>query len=231
MKFVLVHGAWHDERSWYPVAGLLREAGHEVTTPTLTGLGVRAGELSRSVGLDMHVQDLVTQLARHDLDEVVLVAHSYGAVVARAAAATATTRIRRLVLVEGWTPADGQSMADVAPDWFIPAMRQSAERDGDGWRIPPPPVATMGVTDAALAARLEDLLSDHPLRTFTDTTSVPSAVEAIPCTAVIGTPGMIPFDQWARAHQWPVLRVDAGHDSPLIAPREVAESILTAGGS
>jgi pimeloyl-ACP methyl ester carboxylesterase len=227
MRFVLVHGAWHDERSWYPVAGLLRDAGHEVITPTLTGLGVRADELSPEVGLDTHVRDLAAHLDRFG-DEAVLVAHSYGAVVARAAAGATTTRIRRLVLVEGWTPADGQSMADIAPDWFMPAMRRSAERDGEGWRIPPPPAAMLGVEDDDLAARLAELMSDHPLRTFTDATSTTPAVEAIPHTAVLGNPGMVPFDQWAAAHGWPVLTLDAGHDSPLIAPHELTELILQA---
>jgi dienelactone hydrolase len=40
--FVLVHGAWGGGWQWRGVARLLRTAGHEVTTPTLTGLGERA---------------------------------------------------------------------------------------------------------------------------------------------------------------------------------------------
>ncbi|HYP11564.1 MAG TPA: alpha/beta fold hydrolase, partial [Xanthobacteraceae bacterium] len=39
--FVLVHGAWHGGWCYKRVARLLRQAGHEVYTPTLTGLGER----------------------------------------------------------------------------------------------------------------------------------------------------------------------------------------------
>lgn len=37
--FVLVHGMWHGGWCWKKVTPLLRAAGHEVYTPTLTGLG------------------------------------------------------------------------------------------------------------------------------------------------------------------------------------------------
>jgi len=36
--FVLVHGAWHGGWCWARVATRLREAGHEVHTPTLAGM-------------------------------------------------------------------------------------------------------------------------------------------------------------------------------------------------
>lgn len=36
--FVLVHGAWHGGWCWSRVSPSLRAAGHEVFTPTLTGL-------------------------------------------------------------------------------------------------------------------------------------------------------------------------------------------------
>jgi hypothetical protein len=41
--FVLVHGAWHGGWCWKRVATLLRQSGHEVFTPTLTGLGADEG--------------------------------------------------------------------------------------------------------------------------------------------------------------------------------------------
>ena len=50
--FVLVHGAWHGGWCWRRVSDLLARPGHEVFTPTLTGLGerstcMRAGITSR----------------------------------------------------------------------------------------------------------------------------------------------------------------------------------------
>ena len=40
-RYVLVHGGGHGGWCYQPVARLLRERGHEVYTPTLTGLGER----------------------------------------------------------------------------------------------------------------------------------------------------------------------------------------------
>jgi pimeloyl-ACP methyl ester carboxylesterase len=79
--FVLVHGAWLGGWCWQRVAPHLRRSGHEVYTPTLTGLGERAHLLSRDVGLDTHVQDIVGVLECEDLLEVVLVGHSFGGMV------------------------------------------------------------------------------------------------------------------------------------------------------
>ena len=40
--FVLVHGAWHGSWCWKRVRKLLQGEGHDVFTPTLTGVGERS---------------------------------------------------------------------------------------------------------------------------------------------------------------------------------------------
>ena len=45
---MLVHGAWHGAWCWDEVTDALRASGHQVQTPTLTGLGERADELDRA---------------------------------------------------------------------------------------------------------------------------------------------------------------------------------------
>src|SRR3712207_8315420 len=42
--FLIVHGAWSGAHAWRWVRPLLREAGHQVFTPSLTGLGERRSE-------------------------------------------------------------------------------------------------------------------------------------------------------------------------------------------
>ncbi len=39
--FVLIHGAWHGGWCWKKVTPLLIAAGHDVYTPTMTGLGTK----------------------------------------------------------------------------------------------------------------------------------------------------------------------------------------------
>ena len=65
---------------------LLRAAGHEVCTPTLTGFGERAHLLNVEVTLETHVQDVVGVLKYEDFRYVVPAAHSYGSMVMTAVA-------------------------------------------------------------------------------------------------------------------------------------------------
>ena len=102
--FVLVHGAWHGGWCWKKVAPLLRSAGHEVYTPTLTGLGERDHLLTRDIGLDTHIQDIVNVLEYEELTQVVLVGHSYGGMVVTGVAERAHERLRQLVYLDAATP-------------------------------------------------------------------------------------------------------------------------------
>jgi pimeloyl-ACP methyl ester carboxylesterase len=84
--FVLVHGGWQGGWSWRRVVPHLRASGHAVYTPTLTGLGERAHLLGCVEGLDTHVNDVLGVIEYEDLEDVVLVGHSYGGVVTTAVA-------------------------------------------------------------------------------------------------------------------------------------------------
>ena len=76
--FVLVHGAWHGAWCWRRVSRLLVGQGHEVFTPTLTGVGERSHLLTHSIGLDTHILDVVNEVKWQELSGIVLVGHSYG---------------------------------------------------------------------------------------------------------------------------------------------------------
>src|SRR3954470_12408520 len=81
VTFLLVHGAWHGGWCWKKLTPLLRAAGHQVFTPTLTGLGDRAHLLSAEVDLTAHIKDIAAVLEYEDLRDVVLVGHSYAGMV------------------------------------------------------------------------------------------------------------------------------------------------------
>ena len=75
--FVLVHGSWHGGWCWRRVADLLEKSGHKVYAPTLTGLGERSHLMSGLITLDTHVTDVANVIKWENLDNVVLVGHSY----------------------------------------------------------------------------------------------------------------------------------------------------------
>src|SRR5437867_3282753 len=123
--FVLVHGASTGGWYWAPVRSLLRDAGHEVHTPTLTGLGERCHLLSRGIGLDTHIQDVVNALVYEDLRDVVLAGHSYSGMVVTGVADRVPERIAHLVYVDAFVPHHGESLLDLGG----PGAREYIEKD------------------------------------------------------------------------------------------------------
>ena len=136
-NYVLVHGGWFGAWCWYKVVPLLQAAGHSVYTPTLTGLGEQAALLTPEIGLDTHIQDVVNLIETKDLQQVILVGHSYSGMVITGVADRVPGRIAHLVYLDAVVPRDGQSLADTAP--FVGTMlRREANKNGDGWRVNPP---------------------------------------------------------------------------------------------
>ncbi|MBI2855061.1 MAG: alpha/beta fold hydrolase [Chloroflexi bacterium] len=73
--YILVHGSFHGGWCWRWVAPILRNAGHEVYTPTLVGLGALSHLISSRIDLDTHINDIANLLFCDDLSDVVLVGH------------------------------------------------------------------------------------------------------------------------------------------------------------
>src|SRR5882762_2779679 len=81
--FVLVPGAWLGGWVWKKVTPLLQEKGHRVYPVTLTGTGNRVHLASKDVGMETAIQDVMSIIEYNDLDDIVLVGHSFaGKVVA-----------------------------------------------------------------------------------------------------------------------------------------------------
>ena len=113
--FLICHGAWSAGWAWKKVRPLLRAAGHEVFTPTYTGLGERAHQSSRAVTLDTHIADVLGVIDCEDLKDIVLVGHSYGGMVATGVADRVPERIAKLVYLDAFVPGSGQSLNDLLP--------------------------------------------------------------------------------------------------------------------
>src|SRR5437764_8833612 len=112
--YVLVHGGGHGGWCYQRVARILRSAGHDVYTPTLTGLGERSHLMRPGIDLDTHILDIVNVLHYEDLRDVILVGHSYGGMVITGAADRASDRVGRLVYLDAANPKNGESLVDVA---------------------------------------------------------------------------------------------------------------------
>ena len=98
--FVLVHGAWYGGWCWKKVTSRLTSAGHTVYTPTLTGLGERRHLVNEGIDLDTHIQDIVSMIEFEDLNDIILVGHSYAGFVISGVADKIPGRIRKIVYLD-----------------------------------------------------------------------------------------------------------------------------------
>ena len=228
--FVLVHGAWHGSWCWKRVRRALLDLGHDVFTPTLTGLGERSHLLSPQVDLETHIHDVVNLLHWEELTNVVLCGHSYGGCVIRGVADRCAERIARLVYLDAFVLDDGESLHDVLPAEQRAMQLDLAKQHGDGWRAPPIPAEALGV-NAADSAWVNSQCTMQSLATFQQPLRLQHKEElAIPTLHILAS-GFAdsPFPTHhgrARTKGWKTLSVASGHDVMLDAPDELTRLLL-----
>ena len=109
--FLLMHGGGMGGWTWKFVREILEAKGHKVFTPTFTGFGERSHLIGRDVSIETHVTDIVNVLHYEDLNDVILVAHSYAGTVAPGVVAQAGERIKRVIYLDAIIPYKGERIA------------------------------------------------------------------------------------------------------------------------
>lgn len=229
--YVLVHGSWHGGWCWKKVTPLLRAAGHRVYTVTMTGLGDRSHLVNRSVNLSTHITDVANTLFYEDLRDVILVGHSYGTFVVAGAADAMADRVGHLVLFDGSIPENGKALLDIIPAERRELIVDQANREGDGWLMPVPPLSSWGVTDPADVAWMTPRLAPHPLAAPSEPIRLTGAVEAIPTSYILCTRdrdrGYVDKTRATAANRgWGFHTIDSGHDAMVTHPAELAPILL-----
>lgn len=229
--YVLVHGAWLGGWYWQRVAPLLRQAGHTVFTPTLTGLGERSHLLTRDITLDTYVTDIEQVLTCEDLTDVILVGHSFGGTVITAVAERAGAHIASLIYLDAEVPLSGESDAGCLLPGTVDFVLERAKECGDGWLFTTSPSATFGITDPSDQAWIDARLTPQPVSTVTQPIYYGKAVETLPRHFIACRPyEPLIADIRARIQQdsrWTYQEIDGGHLVMVTRPRELAERLLT----
>ncbi|NQV21812.1 MAG: alpha/beta hydrolase [Rhodospirillales bacterium] len=230
--FVLVHGAWHGAWCWARVEPGLRAAGHDVHTVTLTGLGDRYHLRGACAGLETHIDDVVAHLDWHQLEDVVLVGHSYGGMVITGVAERSAERIGRLVYLDAFVPEDGKSLFDYLSADFIPvlesALAQGPQRDGGS----APDPRAFGVADPADIEWVGRYIVPHPESCFDFPVSLTNnrAADLARSFVYCDDPAMGPFGQFAEKYQddpaWRCHVLHTGHDAMVTDPAGVLSVLL-----
>jgi pimeloyl-ACP methyl ester carboxylesterase len=231
--FVLLHGAWHGGWCWRHVADALRAEGHRVFTPTQTGLGERKHLLTHAVTLETFVVDLTNLLETEELEDVILVGHSFGGLAISGAADRMPDRIRSLVYLDGTIPERGQSAYGVLPAGVVAARRKLAAEQGGGLAIPAPRVSVFGIPeDHPNADWVRRHLTPHPAATYESALALEHPVgNGLPCVYIqCAAPAYAPLEgvrQWVKRQQgWRLREIATGHDAMVTAPAEVTRMLL-----
>lgn len=230
--YVLIHGAFHGGWCWRDVAAGLRARGHDVFTPTLTGLGAQSHLLTPGVDLDVHIQDVTNLLQWEDLTDVTLVGHSYGGMVVTGVADRAADRIADIVYLDAIVPENGQSTLDVQPPGRADWMRARAAENG-GVTIPPVEPELYGVTEPDAKAWVAAKCTPQPFQTFSQKIrlSGPPAERVTKRLYILCTNPALPYMQQfyerAASANWEVMEMATGHDAMVTAPDELTDILAS----
>jgi pimeloyl-ACP methyl ester carboxylesterase len=221
-EFVLVPGAWLGSWAWDDVVPHLRAAGHASYPMTLSGLAEKQGV---PAGQQTHVADIVDEVVRRNLHDVVLVGHSYSGIPVGQAAERIGERLTHLVFVDANVPIDGESFTEDSAD-FEAAITEN----GGFWRpLTAAEYAGQGLTDEQIA-RIVAGSTPHPGATLTEPAALKRSIGELPTTYIkclLDWPE--PTETVARllsSERWRLVTMETGHWPMFSQPRELAQILL-----
>lgn len=217
--YVLVHGASGGGWDWKAMDQLLSAEGHAVYRATLTGLGERAHLASADIDLTTHIDDVANLILFEQLDQIVLVGHSYGGMVITGVMDRLPEKIKQVFFLDAFVPADGMAAVDM---W----------EDISGYKVED------GLVYFPWLDNSKPIPGDVPqsLKTLTEPVSFknPKALK-LPVTYVPFVEGIVQgkarsfFDSsWKRAvaRGWTVRALESDHNAQRSHPEELGELLL-----
>lgn len=205
--FVLVHGTFQWGGQWNLLKSDLVSRGYEVYNPTLTGLGEKNHLLSKETGISTHINDIVNFIEWNNLNNIILVAHSYGGPVISGVVDKIGNRIKHQVYID-CAPADnGENTLDVFGPEVARISMASAKEHGDGWLI----------TADALRDPIPTM-SKHPLKSYLERVEIVNEVKTAG-TIILATEAMPIFGYMrtnsaprkAKVRNWKVVTIEGPH--------------------
>ncbi|MFM0346933.1 alpha/beta fold hydrolase [Paraburkholderia sp. RL17-347-BIC-D] len=223
--YVLIAGAWHGGWVWRDVIPGLRELGHAVTAPTLTGLGERRHNGTGDTDLDSHIDDVIAHIEMEGLRSVTLVGWSYGGMVITGVTARIPDKIKSLIYLDAFVPEDGKSLVDYVPAEMRAQFDEFVKKDNS---IPPIPPEVFGVTAPTLAEFVTPRLAHQPWQTFYEPVRARPlrqdiSVGYVYCSGWNATPFTQFYEKFKSDPRVQTAVIDTGHHCMLTEPLKTIE--------
>ncbi|MDH3327118.1 MAG: alpha/beta fold hydrolase [Gammaproteobacteria bacterium] len=228
MNYILVHGAWHGGWCWERVRVELEATGNKVYTPTLTGLGEQAHLLSKEVGLETHVGDILDLIESENLNDVILVGHSYAGIIVTLLTERVPKKLARIIYLDAIVPRSGQCFLDCIGSEFRSYIESQVEQYGDGWKVPVVSKKVFGLESDEDINWVMSKLVSHPYQTFIEPVYLESQNELKVPTSYINCIGDKPRGGLRSVQAEGIddyYELETSHDAMVTAPIAVAELI------
>lgn len=217
--YILVHGMTGGGWDWKQMDELLSADGHTVYRPTLTGLGEKIHLLNPNIDLSTHILDIVNLIKFEQLNNIVLVGHSYGGMVITGVINQLPERIQQVFYLDALVPDHGMSAMDVVG-------RFSSFETKDGIVYPP------------WLDRQGSIPGDvpHPLQTLTEKVAYNNqAAMQLSVTYVAFIPPELTREQraedpsWQRAQQrgWKIKTLNSDHNAQRSYPEALKKILIS----
>lgn len=217
--FLFVHGAWGGGWEYDQVDSILTSKGHKVYHPTLTGLGERVHLANEDINLSTHVTDIVNVARFENLDNIILVGHSYGGMVIAGVAEQIPDRLKHIIYLDAFVPNDGESVKTINGEEVWNGMMAPKIKDG--------------FVEYPFGETKSSPPTDVPqsVKTFTEPLEIRNAtVKQIPTSFILMVDdGRANFQDWgaARAEEngWPIYKMEGGHYSMRDQPSKLVSQL------
>ena len=229
--FLLIHGAWHGGWVWNEISEILRYQRYSVSTPTLTGLGEKKHLLSSKITIETFIEDIVNHIVFENLNNIILVGHSFAGSVISGVADRLKDRIQKLIYFDAMILIDGQKPFDITPKETVEQRIELAKKFGNNISIPAPTADAFGVFDIKKSLLLEEKLTPHPLSAFQSKLILKNEVgNGIPLSYIFCTKpvykSLESSREVVRKMKWPIFELNAGHDAMLTHPKETLNLLM-----
>jgi len=229
--FLLIHGAWHGGWVWNEISEILRYQRYSVSTPTLTGLGEKKHLLSSKITIETFIEDVVNHIIFENLNNIILVGHSFAGSVISGVADRLKDRIQKLIYFDAMILIDGQKPFDITPKETVEQRIELAKKFGNNISIPAPSADAFGVFDIKKSLLLEQKLTPHPLSAFQSKLILKNEVgNGIPLSYIFCTKpvykSLESSREVVRKMKWPIFELNAGHDAMLTHPKETLNLLM-----
>lgn len=226
--FVLVPGAWLGAWIWKRVKTVLEENGHEVYPVTLTGMGDRVHLASRDFGIETAIQDVLNVVKFNDIDDFVLVGHSFAGKVVGPVADRIPDKVKMLLYLDALRP-DKKREPQAS---FDPTREFGPLPEGSfGVPLTEQIIDTIGKdVNGEDRKWLLSKATPWPVKLSTDTITLSEKFDSVKSAYIFCTQSGDPVDEivagkWGELHG-PYKLIEAGHWPMITKPEELAQDLI-----